>query len=97
MTIIALSLNNGLELEQTLEGILTKSSDTLHTVGSCADLQEQGTNNPPSSPTDNDMAQAAPGLPLSLKYSLLFFSVLIYYLQLTVSFVILGFAFLCHL
>lgn len=101
MTIEALSLNNGLELEQTLEDILTKPSDTLHTVGSYADHQEQGTNSPPSSPTaDNDTVQAVPGLPPGLKCSLLvflFFSVLVYYLYLTVSFVILGFAFLCHL
>lgn len=101
MTIEALSLNNGLELEQTLEDNLTKPSDTLHTVGSYADHQEQGTNSPPSSPTaDNDTAQAVPGLPPGLKCSLLvflFFSVLVYYLYLTVSFVILGFAFLCHL
>lgn len=74
MTIEALSLNNGLELEQTLEDILTKPSDTLHTVGSYADHQEQGTNSPPSSPTaDNDTAQAVPGLPPGLKCSLLVF------------------------
>lgn len=76
MAIEALSLNNGLELKQTLEDILTKPSDTLHTVGSYADLQEQGTSSPPSSPTaDNDSAQAVPGLPPDLKCSLLFFVV----------------------
>lgn len=83
--------------------LTARSSDTLHTVGSYADLQEQGTSSPPSSPTaDNDTAQDVPGLPPDLKYSLLVFvvfvfSVLVYYLHLTVSFVILGFAFLCHL
>jgi hypothetical protein len=78
MTIVAWSLNNGLELEWTLEGYLIKVSDVLTRhlilsgpVGSPADFPELGSNSPSSNLANNETAQAVTGLPLDLKLSFL--------------------------
>jgi len=78
MTIVAWSLNNGLELEWTLEGYSIKPSDVLTThltlpgpVGSPAHFQNLGTNSSSSSPANNETAQAVTDLPLGLKLSFL--------------------------